>query len=355
MKFSILIPVYNVESFLVRCLDSILAQKNHSYEVILVNDGSTDSSGSICDRYVQDYPLQFQVIHKNNEGLLSARRVGLAHATGEYVCFLDSDDYWEPNYLEILVAELDKHNPDVIIFGHTLVGNSHRILEENHPSLPEGLYGNDTKQMIYATLLKDTSLNSLCTKCIRREVIDVDHDYSSMYHVSMGEDLLQSLPILDKAETVLILHTRLYNYYQNEKSITQTKLTVKDINSTVTVLQELETYVLKWGYNQEALCQRYGLRVVFIIKQLVLYRFGKNAYSSEEQSQVIERLKQEDIQQFIIKYDPVSASLSLRLCFLSFRKKWYNLFRMLVYSFGLLYYGRKTLIGGKKRTIKHED
>ena len=348
MKFSILIPVYNVEPYLSRCLDSILAQKIFSYEVILVNDGSTDSSGSICDHYVQKYPQQLHVIHKKNEGVFSARKVGLVEAKGGYICFLDSDDYWEPNYLEVLVEELTKNNPDVIIFGHNLVGDSHRILAIKHPSLPEGFYGHDSKNLVYATLLKDTSLNTLWSKCIRQTVIDIDHDYSSLYYVSMGEDLLESLPILDAAESISILHTPLYNYYQNEKSATQTKLKIRTINSTVTVLQELEIYALKWDCSLYDLHQRQGLSVVFIIKQLILYRFGKYAYSRDERTQIIERLKQNDIKQFTKRYDPSSAPLSLRLCFLSFRKKWYALFRLLLSGFGSLYYCKRSFSLRKK-------
>lgn len=348
MKFSILIPVYNVEAYLSRCLDSILAQKIHSYEVILVDDGSTDSSASLCDHYVRLYPQQFNVIHKKNAGVFSARRTGLGYAKGEYICFLDSDDYWEPTYLEVLDAELAKHNPDIIIFGHYLVGDNHRILATNHPSLEEGMYSHDSKKMVYATLLKNTSLNTLWGKCIRRTLFDMDRDHSSMHHVTMGEDLLESLPILDKAETIRIIHTPLYNYYQNEKSATQTKLKIRTMNSTITVLQELETYALKWDCSRYDLHQRQGLSVVFIIKQLILYRFGKYAYTTEERSQIITRLQQDDFKQFIQRYEPSVTTLSLRLCFISFRKKWYALFQLLLVGFGSLYYCKKRYVSYRK-------
>ena len=348
MKFSILIPVYNVEAYLARCLDSILAQKIFSYEVILVNDGSTDSSGSICDQYVQRYPQQFHIIHKENKGLLSARRIGLAHAKGEYVCFLDSDDYLEPHYLEVLATELTTHDPDIIIFGHSLVDNVHRILAVDHPSLPEGLYTDKSKDLVYETLLKGTSLNNLWAKCIKRTIMDTYHDYLSMSHVSMGEDLLQSLPLLDAAKTISIIHTPLYNYYQNEKSITQSKLKIQTINSTVTVLKELKKYALKWNCNLYDLHQRLGLSVVFIIKQLILYRFGKYSYSAKERFQIIERLKQDDIKAFGKEYDPSSDPLSLRLCFLTFRKRWYALFQLLVSGFGLVYFCKKLCSFGSK-------
>ena len=92
--FSILIPVYNVEKYLPACIESVLQQSFTDYEVILVDDGSKDRSGQICDEYRSKYPEKFFVEHKPNQGLISARRAGLNLASGRYVCFLDSDDCW---------------------------------------------------------------------------------------------------------------------------------------------------------------------------------------------------------------------------------------------------------------------
>ncbi|HEM5303194.1 TPA: glycosyltransferase family 2 protein, partial [Streptococcus suis] len=89
---SVIIPVYQVEKYLKRCIDSVLAQKFIDYEIILVDDGSTDSSPAICDAYSAEYP-HISVIHKENGGLSDARNVGIKHAAGEYIFFLDSDDW----------------------------------------------------------------------------------------------------------------------------------------------------------------------------------------------------------------------------------------------------------------------
>lgn len=98
MKFSIIVPVYNVQEYLNICLDSILKQSYTNYEIILIDDGSTDNSSNICDKYMMKYN-RVKVIHKKNGGLSSARNVGIANATGDYVIFIDSDDYWTSNLI----------------------------------------------------------------------------------------------------------------------------------------------------------------------------------------------------------------------------------------------------------------
>ena len=95
---SIIVPVYNVEKYLCKCLDSLLHQIYQDFEVLMVDDGSQDSSGKICDKYAENYS-HFQVIHKKNTGLGMARNTGMEYATGEYILFIDSDDYLDDDFL----------------------------------------------------------------------------------------------------------------------------------------------------------------------------------------------------------------------------------------------------------------
>lgn len=114
-RFSIIVPVYNVERYLKKCVETILKQTYKNYEIILVNDGSTDQSGEICDEFSMNYQC-INVIHKKNGGLSSARNVGLREANGEYIIFIDSDDYIESGTLEEFDTELRKSiNADVLI------------------------------------------------------------------------------------------------------------------------------------------------------------------------------------------------------------------------------------------------
>ncbi len=114
--FSIIVPVYNVEMYLNKCINSVIEQSFSNYELILVDDGSTDNSGKICDEYAVKYNY-IKVIHKSNGGLSSARNAGLDIATGKYVIFIDSDDFWDnDNALEHINANLTETDADVLIF-----------------------------------------------------------------------------------------------------------------------------------------------------------------------------------------------------------------------------------------------
>lgn len=115
MIFSVVIPVYNVKDYLPKCIDSVLAQDFDDYELVLVDDGSTDGeSGAICDRYAAAHPERIRVIHKPNGGLGDARNVGLEAAAGEYLVFIDSDDYIGAGMLRTLAGAIDRFHCDVI-------------------------------------------------------------------------------------------------------------------------------------------------------------------------------------------------------------------------------------------------
>lgn len=112
---SVVIPVYNVEKYLCECLDSVINQTYSFLEIIIIDDGSTDSSGTICDNYmVAD--SRIRVVHQHNYGLGHARNVGMKEATGKYIIFLDSDDYWQLNTLEELLKEAEAHDVQVVVF-----------------------------------------------------------------------------------------------------------------------------------------------------------------------------------------------------------------------------------------------
>lgn len=118
IRFSIIIPVYNVEPYLAECVNSVLQQDCENFEIIMVDDGSTDKSGVICDEFAEKNK-KIRVIHKKNGGLSDARNVGLNEANGEYVIFLDSDDYWiNTSFLTSVEQEIIKSQPDIVIYGY---------------------------------------------------------------------------------------------------------------------------------------------------------------------------------------------------------------------------------------------
>ena len=142
MRFSVIVPIYNVEKYLAECIDSVLAQTFTDFELILVDDGSPDSCGKICDEYAAK-DSRITVIHKENGGLVSARKAGIKTAAGEYVVNLDSDDKITPEMLGRANEITEKHNPDLISFAKSsaAMAESTAALEPvPMPSLKTAMY-----------------------------------------------------------------------------------------------------------------------------------------------------------------------------------------------------------------------
>lgn len=128
---TVIVPVYNVEKYLIKCIDSIITQTYKDLEIILVNDGSTDNSGKICDKY-KSKDKRIKVIHKDNGGLSDARNCGLKISNGEYIVFLDSDDWVDENYIKILYNLIKKYDSDMSICDFKKVYNEEEKLNSNY-------------------------------------------------------------------------------------------------------------------------------------------------------------------------------------------------------------------------------
>ena len=224
-SLSVIVPVYNTEKYLRDCIDSILAQTYKNFEIILVDDGSTDNSPIICDEYAQKYSI-ISVIHKENCGLLHTRKVGFGVARGEYVTYVDSDDYIEPDMYQYMMGKITEHEADVVICGMVRetegirtafpafknVGflNKEKLEQYLYPSM---LYTNDRKS--------GAILPSLCNKIMRKSVLEKSLN-SADNSISIGEDALCSFPCLLDAKSVYICENKnFYIYRQVPNSLTR--------------------------------------------------------------------------------------------------------------------------------------
>lgn len=215
--FSILTPVYNVEKFLPACIESVLAQTLTDWELILVNDGSTDSSGKICDEYAAKYPGKILVFHNTNHGQLYTRNFALSKASGTYYIFLDSDDLLTSNALEIIYNKFKEYQCDCVIYGLNQILPNGKII---NTTKDKEIYFTD-KRLLYRLIFLNNVYNPVCRKAVKSELI-TPIDYSPYYHISHGEDLLQSLEILHNCRSVALIPDILYHYTQNTQSITHT-------------------------------------------------------------------------------------------------------------------------------------
>ena len=215
-KFSILVPVYNAEQYLDACVQSVLEQTYTQYELILVNDGSTDSSGDICDHYAKEH-LNIRVFHKKNQGQLHARQVAIQHAKGDYYIFLDADDTLRKNALHVLLDKFSTYNCDCIIFQYERVWSGVPL---SHAPKFADICITD-KRELYRKCFLSNAYNSMCRKAVKASLLSGNTDYSAYYHVRFAEDLLQSLEVLQNSQHVVFIDNVLYNYTANPNSITR--------------------------------------------------------------------------------------------------------------------------------------
>ena len=212
---TVVIPVYNVEKYLDRCLKSILIQEWKNYDIILVDDGSTDRSPQICDDYVKAYDF-ISVIHKENGGLSEARNTGLSQAKGEYIYFPDSDDWLEPDTFIALAEALESQKFDIISFNREFVKGEEDVIISD-PVETQVFNGKDA----FVHMLKHSYITGFANDKIYRKSLFVDHDIlfpKGKYY----EDLGTNYKLFLSAKKVYATNQKYYHYLiDNPDSITQ--------------------------------------------------------------------------------------------------------------------------------------
>ena len=264
---SIIVPIYNTEKYLHQCLDSILNQTYTNFEVLLVNDGSTDSSGIICQEYVEN-DSRFRYFEKNNGGVASARNLGLERSGGAYITFIDSDDWVEPNYLDVLYTALKENDTDVAIstykrFAQDGVFYLRSYSREDDEFLNLGTRSRDSFLEILPRLGElDHSFYSISSKLIKRKIIG---NLLFDEQVSYAEDLNFFFHLYLGVESVVYVRDYTYIYRTHDASTSQNVNELK-------ALQELEIY--KSMFQQ---IDRMGLPTFYYFKRMenvVTYRIS---------------------------------------------------------------------------------
>ena len=218
MKFSVIVPVYNVEKYLPQCIDSILDQDYSDFELILVNDGSPDNSLSICRQYAEK-DKRVRIINKPNKGLTSSRKAGARIAEGEYVICIDGDDYVEQGYFSCVARTLNEFSPDIVLLGHFSLEDSKKILYKNS-IVPGFLQGKEYEEVRDKFIYDYTDKNisnpgiisySLWCKVVRREIYVKAQELVDD-EIVIGEDMLCSLYCFKFAKSMVCLDDSFYVY-----------------------------------------------------------------------------------------------------------------------------------------------
>lgn len=218
--YSFLVPVRNTKDYLRECLNSILIQQYSNFEVIIVDNESNDGSEKLIDAYAEK-DSRVRVIHQKNAGLLMSRRVAISQATGDYVCFVDSDDFIVPDYLSAIHTAVQKTEPDILLIGYQLVDEQSNLLHDTIQIMPRTIYDSENIQDFSVLMAENPILNNLWLKVAKRSLFDAqkDNGYRNLGQMNGVEGLIQSVEILERAKNICsIYQEKLYCYRIREGS-----------------------------------------------------------------------------------------------------------------------------------------
>ena len=214
MKFSIIVAAYNVADYIEECVESLANQNfpNDEYEVLIVDDGSTDGRTRVlCDQLTSEFEV-VRTIHQENGGLSSARNTGIKYSKGDYLLFVDGDDFWNnPEFLNKLSSNIKKYSSDVVIFSYDKYYGDEELIEVNFSNVVEaGKLGTNISDLVSKGLFTAPAWN----KCVKRKFFDNGLDFPIGL---LSEDCLYCSDILKIVNSYSVLNERCYMYRQNRK------------------------------------------------------------------------------------------------------------------------------------------
>lgn len=243
MKVSVLIPVYNVEKYIARCLDSVLAQTFQDFEIIVVDDCGTDDTMHIVDEYAQkDHRIKI-IHHDKNHGPMVARQTAYINASGKYIIFLDSDDFLQPNAIETLYKRILESKADIVCAEYQVVNNAGII--EKHDSKIRGEYNSLN---IIELLINDKITHTLCGKIYNYELFEPKDSLPAFENQLLAEDMILFYTLVSRSRKIVFCDKIVYNYYFNVESSTKTKYTDS----------KFEMLIRAYKYKQELLNKKYN-------------------------------------------------------------------------------------------------
>ncbi len=260
---SVIVPVYKVEPYLARCVESIRNQTYHNLEIILVDDGSPDRCGQMCDELALEDP-RIRVVHKENGGLSSARNAGLDVMTGQYVGFVDSDDYIAHDMIEILLGLMQEHDAQISCCGMEQVSETGHVGYFNPNT--DDLLILDTQQALRELLYNSRITNSLCDKLYRADIFNnlrmtegiIYEDYDVMYRC------------IHRATCIVYLGTPLYRYFQSQGSILRSTFSNRHYDAIAIGPNRLDFYATYSPQNLELARAKYiefGLNLFYLSRK----------------------------------------------------------------------------------------
>lgn len=268
---SVIVPVYNVEKYLKRCVDSIICQTYENIEIILVDDGSTDNCGNICDQYQKEHN-NIRVIHQENSGLSAARNTGIQVANGAYIGFVDSDDFIDENMYKKLYDTLCMTKAQIAIGG---IQNYYSGKIEKNISFDGQIKVYDSKQAIYFLLVNEENITAhAVTKLYSREIFEhIEFPVGKLY-----EDVATVVKFFMEADKIAVVNTGVYYYWHRSDSIVETSFSKRDMD-LLEAWRENERIILeKIPELKEAMDYRYLWSCFYLLDKICVQ---KKVFSEE--------------------------------------------------------------------------
>jgi len=269
---SIIVPVYNVEKYLESCLESIINQTYKNLEIILVDDGSTDESGNICDKYANK-DKRIKVIHKKNGGLSDARNIGIKESTGKYLTFVDSDDYIVNDYVEYLFNLIKKYKTNMSICTYSIVTTSGKHILTN-----DGFIEQNMKKIkaLDCLLCEKGFTVSACAKMYSKDLFkNIEFPVGKLC-----EDNGTTYKLIDKCDYVAYGEKSKYLYFKRDNSIMTSKFNIKkfDLIELVDIMSE---ELSKYSELQESILKKRISSRFSILRQIVFSDYYNSKYTDE--------------------------------------------------------------------------
>lgn len=342
MLLSVIVPVFNVERFVGVCLDSILAQDFSDFELIIVDDGSTDNSGKICD----DYALRderIRVIHKKNGGLDTARRTGIENASGDYVTFVDSDDMIESDMYSYMMNFVDTYSADIVICGiRKSFDDGSELLEK--PAVMSGFFDKDAmKEKIYPRMLADFDFYrfgiypAMWNKIYNRKILADIYDNLDM-GIAMGEDAAVFYPAMLKAQSVYIIDDKFFYHYRIHQSSMCMSYQKKFISGNKVLISRLNR-IFTENENCKTLKRQLIFYSVYMSYNGILNVFSRQNKMSffDKKNVITDYLETEYIKQCFNDIDMAVLPKSYKLVSYLIRRNRYILLSLILYLRNILH------------------
>lgn len=299
---SIIVPIYNAEKYLIRCLESIITQTYTNIEVILINDGSNDKSLNIIKEYA-NRDSRIVIIDKKNEGVSVARNVGILNAKGKYICFVDADDYIDKNMIKKMKFSIDKENVDLVRVNYYKIASDGRKFKGNLECYANKTFNKDRKNELIEGIISGKLTAFVYLLMIKKEKI------INMFPVGIPymEDTIFCIDLFLNCDSIYFLDDALYYYILNESSATQNPKNLKrNINALLSVKKIISEILLKYDIKDKKTLELLNNTLARqILDFIYLIYYNKEDY--------IEIIKNNGIKEFLLQSDKISLPIYNRL------------------------------------------